>query len=199
MTQDARQVVVQAQQEARGLAHDSVSSEHLLLGLLAVRDSIAGRAFASMGLSLVLVRDRIVQRLGAGERQSPGAIPFTPRAKRILVLAGEEALAQGDDHLGTEHILQAVLLEHEAVAAGILRDLKVDPEDLRRLMRADETAVTGRGASRVTIREIESETFGNPRELAQAFGSAVCEPTWWPADTEDISYRLLRGSGPAHY
>lgn len=218
MTQDARQVVVQAQQEARGLAHDYVSSEHLLLGLLTVRDSVAGRALASMGLSLVLVRERVVQKVGSGERDSPEAIPFTPRAKRILALAGEDALTQGDDDIGTDHILLAVLREHEAVAAGILRDLEVDPEHLRRIVRATlpgpsswpsteaqiaspraEKAATGTGGPRVTIREMQSETFPNARELAQAFGSAVCEPTWWPADTEHISYRLVRGSGPAHY
>ena len=46
---------------------------------------------------------------------------------------------------------------------------------------------------------MESEIFLSARELARAFGSAVCEPTWWPADTDDISYRLLRGSGLGHY
>ena len=112
----------------------------------------------------------------------------------------------------------AVLREHEAVAAGILRDLEVDPEHLHRIVRATlpgpsswpsteaqiaspraEKAATGTGGPRVTIREMQSETFPNARELAQAFGSTVCEPTWWPADTEHISYRLVRGSGPAHY
>lgn len=128
----ARQVVVQAQQEARGLAHDRVDSEHLLLGLLAVREDVAGRVLESLGLSLVLVRGRVAQRVGVGDRDSPEVVPFTPRAKRIIALATEEALTLGDDHVRTEHILLAVLREDEAVAAGILRDLDIDLEQLRR-------------------------------------------------------------------
>jgi ATP-dependent Clp protease ATP-binding subunit ClpC len=127
----ARQVMVQAQQEARGLAHDRVNSEHLLLGLLAVREGVAGRCLESLGLSLVLVRGRVAQRVGVGDRDSPEAVPFTPRAKRIVAQATTEATELGHDQVGTEHVLLAVLREDEALAALILRDLGIDLEQLR--------------------------------------------------------------------
>jgi hypothetical protein len=218
MTAAARQVAVQAQQEARGLAHDHVSSEHLLLGLLAVRGGGAARLLDSLGLSLVLVRGRVIQRVGGGDRDSPEVIPFNPRAQRIIALAVEEALKAGDERVGTEHILLAVVEEREAVAAGILRDLSIDPEHVRRLVRqaassakarstdvlanpgANAGGVTaGQDGPRVTVREMDSATFSSAPELAEAFGSVVCEPGWWPADTEEVSYRLLGESGVAHY
>jgi ATP-dependent Clp protease ATP-binding subunit ClpC len=132
----AYQVMVQAQQEARGLAHEHASSEHLLLGLLAVREEVAGRALESLGLSLVLVRGRVVQRVGVGDRDSPEAVPFTPCAKRIITSATDEALARGGDHVGTEDILLAVLREDEAVAVAILRDLGIDLRQLARKVSA---------------------------------------------------------------
>jgi ATP-dependent Clp protease ATP-binding subunit ClpA len=218
MTEPARQAAVQAQQEARGLAHDHVSSEHLLLGLLAVRGGGAARLLDSLGLSPEMVRGRVVQRVGGGDRDSPEVIPFNPRAKRIIALAVEEAMKCGDDHVGTEHILLAVVEEHEAVAAGILRDLSIDPEHVRRLVRqaassakarstdvcansgSDPSEVTpGEDGPRVTIREMDSTTFSSAPELAQAFGSVVCEPGWWPVDTEEISYNLLGSPGAEHY
>ncbi len=93
LTEHARQVVVLAQQEARRLKHDYVGSEHLLLGLLVVQDGVAARALASLGISLELVRERVVRMVGRGEQDSPAAIPFMPRAKRLLALALEEALS----------------------------------------------------------------------------------------------------------
>jgi ATP-dependent Clp protease ATP-binding subunit ClpC len=87
LTGHARRVVVLAQEEARRLKHDYVGSEHLLLGLLAVRDGVAARALASLGITLELTRERVVQRVGSGEQDSPNAIPFTPRAKKLLALA----------------------------------------------------------------------------------------------------------------
>jgi hypothetical protein len=221
LTGHARRVVVLAQEEARRLKHDYVGSEHLLLGLLAVRDGVAARALASLGITLELTRERVVQRVGSGEQDSPNAIPFTPRAKKLLALALEEALSLSHDYIGTEHILLAVVREDEAVAAGILRDLGVDLEHVRHAVietpsaaevrpRTEEIETTRRvaGASvsttgddgpRGTISEADSETFSSAPELAQAFGSPVFEPTWWPADTEEISYCLVRSLGGVHY
>ena len=133
LTDQARRVVVLAQEEARRLRHDYVGSEHLLLGILAVQDGGAARTLVSLGVTLELARDRIVRTVGRGEQDSPGAIPFTPRAKKLLVLALEEALNRSDDYIGTQHILLAVVSEDEAVAAGILRDLGVDLERARNL------------------------------------------------------------------
>jgi Clp amino terminal domain, pathogenicity island component len=220
LTEQARRVVVLAQEEARRLKHDHVGSEHLLLALLAVKDSVAARVLGSLGITLELARDRVVRTVGRGEENSPEAIPFTPRSKRLLVLALEEALNLSDDYIGTEHMLLAVLSEEEAVAAGVLRDVGLDLEQVRRTVIETRTAaggrppteevrpagrvpggsaVTGEDGPRVTISEAGSETYGSAPELAQAFGAPVIEPTWWPADTEEISYCLVRSAGGVHY
>lgn len=133
----------------------------------------------------------------------------------------EEALSRSDDHIGTAHIVLAVIGEDEAVAAGILRGLGVDLEHARHsvaethLAAGDRPpiedvraaghladATTGDGGPRVTSVRVDPETFGSAPELAVAFGSVVFEPTWWPADTGEISYRLFRsrdGRGGGHY
>ena len=163
-----------AQEEARRLTHDYVGSEHLLLGLLAVQDGVAGRVLASSGITLELARERIVRTVGGGSQDSPDAIPFAPRAKKLLALALEEALSLGDDHIGTEQGQTARLV-------------------------AGADATSGDDGPRVTSSDVVSESYRSAPELAQAFGSLVCEPTWWPADTEEISYRLVRSAVGVHY
>jgi hypothetical protein len=159
---------------------------------LAVQEGVATRALASSGVTLEQARERVVRTVGRGEQSSAGAIPFTPRAKKLLVLALEEALNRDDDYIGTQHILLAVISEDEAVAAGILRGLGVDPEHVRRAVietpsgaedrpAAEEVQTAGRLAGglavtddsgpRVTTEELDSETFGSAPELAKAFGS----------------------------
>ena len=81
LSEQARRVVVLAQEEARRLNHDYVGSEHLLLALLAVQDGVAARALASLGITLELARERVVRTVERGERNSPAAIPFTALAK----------------------------------------------------------------------------------------------------------------------
>ncbi len=151
----------------------------MLLGLLAVRDSVAARALASLGITLELARERVVQTDVRGAQDSPDAIPVTPRAKKLLALALEEALTLSDDYIGTEHILLAVVREDEAVAAGILRDLGVDLEHVRHTVieappaagarpPTEEVQAAGRVAGanattaadgpRVTISRADSET-----------------------------------------
>ena len=133
-TEQARQVVVLAQAEARRLKHDYVGSEHLLLGLLAVEGGGAVSVLRSLGVSLPVARERVVRTVGRGDRDSPEMIPFTPRSKRLVVLALEEAVNLGETYVGTEHILLAVVREDEAVAAGLLRGLGVDLEHARHLV-----------------------------------------------------------------
>ena len=165
---------------------------------------------SSRGVSLPLARSRVARKVGLGDHDSPEAIPFTPRSKRIIALAVEEALEQGDEHIGTEHLLLAILREHQAVSAGILQDLGVDPDRLRQMIRTTPPETESRDSisspavaedagcvsgPQVTTQMIEPEVFSDARRLAQAFASAVCEPAWWPPDTEPVSYRLLRSSG----
>ncbi len=123
--------MVLAQEEARELSHNYIGTEHLLLGLLREEEGIAARALQSLEVTLEGVRGQIVQIVGAGEEETAGQIPFTPRAKKVLELALREALSLGHDYIGTEHILLGLVRENEGVAARILLDFDADAEKVR--------------------------------------------------------------------
>src|ERR1051326_4128763 len=126
-TERARRVVVLAQDEARELKHEYIGTEHLLLGLLRERESVAARALAGLGVTLDEVRERVQAASPAGERSPAGQIPFTPRAKRTLELSLREALAHGHNHIGTEHVLLGLSRDEDGIAVQILRELGTDP------------------------------------------------------------------------
>jgi ATP-dependent Clp protease ATP-binding subunit ClpC len=131
-TERARQVVVLAQEEARAFAHDSIGTEHLLLGLLREEEGIAARALASLDVTLDEVRAQVDRLVGRGEQAvTTGQIPFTPRAKKVLELSLREALSLGHNHIGTEHVLLGLARENEGVAMRILLDLDAGAERIR--------------------------------------------------------------------
>ncbi len=130
-TQQARQVVVWAQQEARGLRHNYIGTEHILLGLLREEQGLAARVLESLGLTVERVRAQVVRIVGSGEEPSLGQIPFTPHAKKVLEMALHEALSLGHDYIATEHVLLGLLRDDEGVAVRILLDCDVDLPDLR--------------------------------------------------------------------
>jgi len=130
-TERARQVVVLAQDEARALRHNYIGTEHLLLGLLREDEGLAARALESLGITVEEVRTQVARIVGTGDEVTPGQIPFTPRAKKVLELAMREALALGHDYIGTEHILLGLARENDGVAARLLLDLGVDAERIR--------------------------------------------------------------------
>jgi hypothetical protein len=129
-TQQARQVVVWAQEEARGLQHHDIGTEHILLGLLRGEQGLAGRVLESHGVTVERVRAQVA-RVGSGEEPRSGQIPFTPQAKQVLETAPGEALSLGHDYIATEHVLLALLRDDEGVAVRILSDCDVDLLDLR--------------------------------------------------------------------
>ncbi len=130
-TERSRQVIVLAQEEARALKHGFIGTEHLLLGLLRDDDAMAARALVGLGISADGVRAAVVRLVGTGEEESPGIIPFTPRAKNVCELALREALSLGHNYIGTEHILLGLVRENEGVAARILLDFDADSEKVR--------------------------------------------------------------------
>ena len=120
-TDAARQVVVSAQDEARGLRHDYLGTEHLLLGLF--RDEgIAAQALRGLGVRPDEAREQVVHLIGRGKTATAngGHIPFTPRAKRTLELALREALQLGDGYVGSEHVLLGLVRLNEGVGPVIL-------------------------------------------------------------------------------
>jgi ATP-dependent Clp protease ATP-binding subunit ClpC len=119
-TDRARRAVVLAQEEARMLNHDYIGTEHLLLGLVRERDGVAGKALASLDISIEAVRRQVEEIIGQGRAAPTGHIPFTPRAKKVLELALREALQLGHNYIGTEHILLGLVREGEGVATQVL-------------------------------------------------------------------------------
>jgi ATP-dependent Clp protease ATP-binding subunit ClpC len=130
-TDRARRVIVLAQEEARMLNHDHIGTEHLLLGLVREEEGIAAQALTALGVSLGDVRASVVGAVGEGRHVPAGHIPFTPRAKKVLELSLREALALGNDYLGTEHILLGLIREGDGVAAKVLEGLGVGLERAR--------------------------------------------------------------------
>ncbi|HKX76462.1 MAG TPA: ATP-dependent Clp protease ATP-binding subunit [Acidimicrobiia bacterium] len=130
-TDRARRVVVLAQEEARGLNHSYIGTEHILLGLLNEGEGIAARALEAMGINLQNVRDQVVEIIGQGTQAPSGHIPFTPRAKKVLELSLREALQLGHNYIGTEHILLGLIREGEGVAAQVLQKLGAELTKVR--------------------------------------------------------------------
>jgi ATP-dependent Clp protease ATP-binding subunit ClpA len=125
-TGKARRVVVLAQEEARGFNHNYIGTEHLLLGLLGVPDSRAGQVLTKLGYTRDNVRAGVDEVVGQGGATPRGHIPFTPRAKQTLDLALRESLQLHHHHIGTEHILLALITEGSGVGAQLLA-ARVDP------------------------------------------------------------------------
>jgi ATP-dependent Clp protease ATP-binding subunit ClpA len=130
-TDRARRVVVLAHEEARGLGHNYIGTEHILLGLLRETGGVAARALKSMGIGLDAARHEIRKIIGIGEGQPAGHIPFTPRAKKVLELSLREALQLGKNYIGTEHILLGLLREGEGVGTQVLVTLGGDLNRVR--------------------------------------------------------------------
>ena len=130
-TDRARRVVVLAQDEARGLKHNYIGTEHLLLGLISEGAGVAAKALETMGSKGEAVRASVIEIIGEGEKPVEGHIPFTPRAKRVFELSLREALQLGHNYIGTEHLLLGLLKEGEGVAAQVLTKQGADLAQVR--------------------------------------------------------------------
>ena len=131
-TPRAQQVLALARKEADRFNHNYVGTEHLLLGLIKLGQGVAVNVLQKMNLDLETVRMEVEKQVGNGpETKMVGNIPYTPRVKKVLALAGKEAKALNHSYVGTEHILLGLLREGEGVAARVLKNLEVDIERTR--------------------------------------------------------------------
>ncbi|MDP2137859.1 MAG: ATP-dependent Clp protease ATP-binding subunit [Candidatus Didemnitutus sp.] len=132
-TPRAQQVLALARKEADRFHHNYVGTEHLLLGLIKLGQGVAVSVLQKMGLDLETVRGEVEKQVGLGqESKTPASsIPYTPRVKKVLALAGKEAKALNHSYVGTEHILLGLLREGEGVAARVLKSLDIDIERTR--------------------------------------------------------------------
>src|SRR2546421_150970 len=131
-TPRAQQVLQLARKEADRFNHNYVGTEHLLLGLIKLGQGVAVNVLQKMGLDLETVRMEVEKQVGSGpETKIVGNVPYTPRVKKVLALAGKEAKALNHSYVGTEHILLGLLREGEGVAARVLKSLELDIERTR--------------------------------------------------------------------
>ena len=130
-TERAKKVLVYAQDEATRFNHNYIGTEHLLLGLLREGDGIAAKVLGNLGAELNKVRSAVEFIIGRGERMVVGDINLTPRAKRVIELAVEEARRLGHNYIGTEHLLLGLVREGEGIAAGVLESLGVNLDKVR--------------------------------------------------------------------
>jgi ribosomal protein S18 acetylase RimI-like enzyme len=135
---DARRVIVLAQEEGRLLNHNYVGTEHILLGLLSERAAIpstkgtpAGRALASLHISFEDAHTKVREIIGEGETTPQSHIPFTPRAKKVLQLSLAEADARGHGAVGTEHLLLGLIREGHGIGFQVLAELGVSADQVR--------------------------------------------------------------------
>ena len=131
-TPRAQQVLALARKEADRFHHNYVGTEHILLGLIKLGQGVAVSVLQKMGLDLETVRAAVEKQVGTGqETKAQGSIPYTPRVKKVLALAGKEAKTLNHSYVGTEHILLGLLREGEGVAARVLKSLDIDIERTR--------------------------------------------------------------------
>ena len=130
-TERARRSIVLAQEEAQRLGNNYIGTEHLLLGIISEGESVAAKVLENLGINLQKVRGEVEAIVGKGNPASQQEMVFTPRAKRVIELAFEEARALAHNYIGTEHLLLGLVREGEGVAARVLSNLGVDPAKIR--------------------------------------------------------------------
>jgi ATP-dependent Clp protease ATP-binding subunit ClpC len=155
-TERARRVLTLAQEEAHRFNHNYIGTEHILLGLVREGDGVAAKVLANLGVELNKVRSAVEFIIGRGDRTVLGEIGLTPRAKKVIELAVDEARRLNHSYIGTEHLLLGLVREGEGIAAGVLESLGVNLERVRaettRILSqsAPQAASAGAGARQAT-------------------------------------------------
>ena len=150
----ARRVLTLAQNEAQRFNHNYIGTEHILLGLVGETEGVVARVLKNLGIDLEKVRAAVEFIIGRGEKPVTGEIGLTPRAKKVIELAVDEARRANHSYIGTEHLLAGLLREGEGVASGVLESLGVTLEKVRtetqRVLSQNvpTTTAQGRGAAR---------------------------------------------------
>jgi ATP-dependent Clp protease ATP-binding subunit ClpC len=179
-TDRARRVVVLAQDEARGLNHNWIGTEHLLLAVIREGQGVGAKALEAMQISLDAARQQVESIIGRGQEPvGDGHIAFTPRAKKVLELSLREALQIGHNYIGTEHILLGLIREGDGVAAQVLVNLG---SDLNRARQQVIQLLHGHQGTRPALSTI-GEELGD-RLASMAARLAVIERTLGDATAE---------------
>jgi ATP-dependent Clp protease ATP-binding subunit ClpA len=164
-TESARQVVVLGQEEARGLRHGYIGTEHLLLGLIR-EDGRAATTLKAHGVELEAVRQWVVEHVGRGDEEPPtGQLPLTPRLKRILEMSLEDAERLGHHAIGTQHLLIAMLHEGQGAALRAMDAVGAPPQDVWvsafRQLGVDAPPYVPAGLPSAAVERRESQPLGD--------------------------------------
>jgi ATP-dependent Clp protease ATP-binding subunit ClpC len=177
-TDRVRKVIYFARDEANRLQHDYIGTEHLLLGIVREGEGIAAKVLSKLDLDFEQIQQAVENMVkSSGGTLTIGEIPFTPRAKRVLELAIEEARLLGHNYVGTEHLLLGLIREGEGVAAQVLTELGVDRkrvrEEVLKLLGPSTTAKT-RKAKKDKSETPNLDQFG--RDLTQMAREGKLDP-----------------------
>ncbi len=159
-TERARKVIILAKEEARRFNHDYIGTEHILLGLIREGEGVAAAVLQKLGVSLENIRLEVEKLVQPGPTtQIIGDIPFTPRAKKALELAAEEARSLGHNYIGTEHLLLGLIREGEGVASQVLLNLGLDLNRVRNeVMELLGSALPGMAGGGGPGQQVKSKT-----------------------------------------
>jgi ATP-dependent Clp protease ATP-binding subunit ClpA len=211
----AKRVLALAQDEAIRLNHNYIGTEHLLLGLVREGEGVAALVLDSLGVELSKVRTAVERIIGRGESTaSPSEITLSPRTKKVIELAIDEARKLGHSHVGTEHLLLALVREGEGIASGILESLGVTLEKVRQQVIATlgqphpkppaptpppPTTASATGTSTESSGQGPFDRFDSnaKRTLALAQDEAIRFGHNW-IGTEHLMLGLVRGERYAH-
>jgi ATP-dependent Clp protease ATP-binding subunit ClpC len=150
----ARRVLTIAQEEARNLNHSYIGTEHILLGLVREEEGVAARVLTNLGIGLGKVRSAVEFIIGRGEKPGSGETGLTPRAKKVIELAIDEARQMGHNYIGTEHLLLGLLREGEGVASSVLDSFGITLERAR----AEVAHILTQGAPKSRLTRSTSRT-----------------------------------------
>ncbi|MFC1501398.1 ATP-dependent Clp protease ATP-binding subunit [Elusimicrobiota bacterium] len=131
-TDRVQRVIISSQEEAKRLNHNSVGTEHLLLGLISLSEGFGVNILVNLGVDLIKLREEIEKQVGVGDNvMMLGEIPFSPQAKKVLEYAVDEAQNMGHTYVGTEHLLLGMIREEDGIASNILENYGISVSDVR--------------------------------------------------------------------
>jgi ATP-dependent Clp protease ATP-binding subunit ClpC len=177
-TERARKVILLAKEEAKRFNHDYIGTEHILLGLIREGEGVAAAVLQKLGLSPEKIRLEVEKLVQSGpSTMVSGDIPFTPKAKKVIELAMEEARSLGHNYIGTEHLLLGLIREGEGVASQVLMNLGLDLNRVRNevitLLGSSSPAPAGAGSGSRT-KTPALDAFG--RDLTQLAREGKLDP-----------------------
>ena len=190
-TDDARRVLTYAENEARRLNHKLVGTEHFLLGLLLLHESVGGAVLSRFDVEFERCRETILFIIGRGIESPKGEIGFTRGARKVIELAVDEARHMGHNYIGTEHLLLGLVREEKGVAAGVLWSHGCSPEAVRKAtmleLDARTTAQLLAGHGSFALVRSEERLAAAQEAVEAALGALASAPlSWMEHDLVDL-------------